>query len=89
MDFLSDFVHGFSTMLQKEAIEYVATLETQNECELAVREEIFGRRHDARKKVLEAIMDRYDFLDESGVTDRGAPRLTPKELIAHHLREGG
>ena len=95
MDFLDDYVIGTSAMTAGKALKYVVTLDTQNECELAIREEIFGRKNNvwpqrkARVEVIEAIMLRYDFLDEAGVTERGAPRLTPKELIAHHLGKGG
>lgn len=87
MDCLEDHVIGTSAMNTEDARIYVETLETQNECELAVREEIFGRKKKARHAVLKQIMLRYDYLDETGVTDRGAPRLTPKELIKHYLAD--
>ena len=85
MDFLADYVLGTSKMPMKKALEYVVTLETQSECELCIEEEILGRKKKARVTVIDAIMLRYDFLDESGVTERGDQRWTAKELIKYHL----
>ncbi len=91
MDFLADYVLGTSKMSTEKAIEYVVTLETQSECELCIEEEILGRKNNswregkAREEVIDAIMLRYDFLDETGVTERGKQRWTAKELIKYHL----
>ncbi len=53
MDSLDDYVIGTSAMKTKDALAYADTLETQNECELAIKEELSGHKNKARTMILE------------------------------------